>query len=175
MHEGGLTWLALDNVESRYLLASAADGSVAAYDTPYLSSASRPQKQLLFKLGRNSPGGHRFTVAGVTWYPIDTGLFVTGSFDQSVKVLLTNGVFRLQFCVPKAGLSFVPSRCLCAGVGHKLSAGCLHICSSSASPRCGNVKLCSRPLLDCSRGWRPRDTPLRPQQREPESHPGWPP
>ena len=103
VHEGVLTWLALDNVESRYLLASAADGSVAAYDTPNLSSANQPQKQLLFKLDRNSPGGHKFTVAGVTWYPIDTGLFVTGSFDQSVKVLRTNGTSRMLFCVPKAG------------------------------------------------------------------------
>jgi len=31
-HNGGVTWLDLDCVEERYLLAGAADGSVAAYD-----------------------------------------------------------------------------------------------------------------------------------------------
>lgn len=32
VHTGGVTWLDLDCVEERYLLAGAADGSVAAYD-----------------------------------------------------------------------------------------------------------------------------------------------
>ena len=32
VHKGGVTWLELDCVEHRYLLAGAADASVAAYD-----------------------------------------------------------------------------------------------------------------------------------------------
>ena len=29
---------------------------------------------------------HRYSVTSVAWYPVDTGLFVTGSFDEEVKV-----------------------------------------------------------------------------------------
>ena len=29
---------------------------------------------------------HQYSVSSVAWYPIDTGLFVTGSFDHQVKV-----------------------------------------------------------------------------------------
>ncbi len=39
-----------------------------------------------FKLDRGSPDAHKYSVTCAAWYPIDTGLFVTGSFDQEVKV-----------------------------------------------------------------------------------------
>ena len=32
VHKGGVTWLDLDGIEHRWLLAAAADASVAAYD-----------------------------------------------------------------------------------------------------------------------------------------------
>jgi hypothetical protein len=32
VHKGGITWLELDSVEHRFLLAAAADASIAAYD-----------------------------------------------------------------------------------------------------------------------------------------------
>jgi DNA excision repair protein ERCC-8 len=40
----------------------------------------------VFKVERRSPEAHRYSVSCVAWYPVDTGLFVTGSFDQDVKV-----------------------------------------------------------------------------------------
>jgi hypothetical protein len=33
VHKGGVTWLDLDGIDHRWLLAAAADASVAAYDT----------------------------------------------------------------------------------------------------------------------------------------------
>ncbi len=42
------------------------------------------------RIERRSPQSHRFLVSCVAWYPVDTGLFVTGSFDQEVKLWDTN-------------------------------------------------------------------------------------
>lgn len=39
---------------------------------------------------RASAGGHQYLVSGVAWYPVDTGLFVSGSFDAQVNVWDTN-------------------------------------------------------------------------------------
>ena len=39
-----------------------------------------------FKLDRSNPDSHKYSVTAACWYPIDTGMFVTGSFDQEIKV-----------------------------------------------------------------------------------------
>ena len=83
-HRGGLTCLAIELAESRYLLASATDSSVAIYDTA--RATLDPEKNgCICSVDRNTPGGHRFSVSTVTWYPVDHGLFVTGSTDTDVN------------------------------------------------------------------------------------------
>ena len=107
-HTGGVTWLDLDAVEQRYLLAGAADASVAIYDTQApptdasgsgggLASGGGAAANLgnpgsaaagggggaiapVAVLTKPPPGGHRFSVSSVAWYPVDTGLFVTGGW-----------------------------------------------------------------------------------------------
>ena len=86
---GGLTWLDIDASESRYLLASTVDSSVVLYDSIRPSSQATDIDQqhcALGKVDKNSPGGHKFCVSCVAWYPVDTGLFVTGAYDNSIKV-----------------------------------------------------------------------------------------
>ena len=78
-------------MEQRYLLASASDTSVAAYDvlgetTGSTAGVAVAQLKPLFKLDRSVIGGHKYSVSCVTWYPVDTGLFVTGSYDHEIKV-----------------------------------------------------------------------------------------
>jgi DNA excision repair protein ERCC-8 len=41
-------------------------------------------------MDRNSRDAHRFLVSCVAWYPIDTGMFVTGSYDASIRIWDTN-------------------------------------------------------------------------------------
>jgi len=42
----------------------------------------------LFSVKRGHPSAHRYQVTCLTWYPVDTGLFVSGSADQDVKVVI---------------------------------------------------------------------------------------
>ena len=49
--------------------------------------APAPQThKAVFSIAKGRRGAHKFGVSGVFWYPVDTGLFVTGSFDHDVKV-----------------------------------------------------------------------------------------
>lgn len=54
------------------------------------SGHQRVQLPPLFTIKRSHPAAHRYQVTSLVWYPVDTGLFVTGSADQDVKVWDTN-------------------------------------------------------------------------------------
>ena len=86
VHEGGLTCLSLELIESRYLLGAATDSSFAIYDTAQASAATSASSCCLCKVDRTKREGHKYSVSCATWYPIDSGLFVTGSWDWDVKV-----------------------------------------------------------------------------------------
>ncbi len=92
IHKGGVTWLDLEHAEHRYLLAGSADCSVAVYDVAQPVPANTQSNSgpgdfgSVLKITSTTPGCHQYSVSSVAWYPIDTGLFVTGSFDHQVKV-----------------------------------------------------------------------------------------
>eukprot|EP00877_Chromochloris_zofingiensis_P002134 jgi/Chrzof1/11921/Cz06g14210.t1 len=86
----GVLWLDLDTSEQRYLLAGAADTTVEVFDmqetaagSGYESVAVKPVASIK---RRRHPSAHQSLVTSVTWYPVDNGLFVTGSYDKDVKV-----------------------------------------------------------------------------------------
>ena len=111
IHKKGITWLDLEQVESRYLLAGGADCSVAIYDVAQpisaeaQSSAGGQDYGSVLKITTATPGCHQYSISSVDWYPIDTGLFVTGSFDHQVKVrcqdmqYTTKNSSALQHCL----------------------------------------------------------------------------
>ncbi|KAL2652749.1 hypothetical protein R1flu_020877 [Riccia fluitans] len=103
-HEVGINSLHVDATEGRYLLSGGSDGSVVCYDTvyPLRDSASLCKQHVAaFKTDRRVPRGHKFAVSSVQWYPVDTGLFVTGSFDTHVNVWDTNSLqVELQYDMP---------------------------------------------------------------------------
>ena len=49
-----------------------------------VDASGAAQHDAVFKVDRGRVG-HAFTVSSVVWYAIDTGLFVTASFDKTVK------------------------------------------------------------------------------------------
>ncbi|RUS19598.1 hypothetical protein BC937DRAFT_87220, partial [Endogone sp. FLAS-F59071] len=81
LHDGPVNCLDIENVEGRYMLSGGSDTSIHLYDLeerPIQSTAEVP---------RNS---HIYGVSGVSWYPFDTGMFLSSSFDHTIKVWDTN-------------------------------------------------------------------------------------
>ncbi|MQL76816.1 hypothetical protein Taro_009216, partial [Colocasia esculenta] len=93
-HRGGVNSLQVDLTECRFLLSGASDGSAAVYDiqhpTDHEGGGRVEKHRCLFVVDKQHGHGHKFAVSSVAWYPVDTGLFITGSFDHHIKVWDTN-------------------------------------------------------------------------------------
>ena len=116
---GATTRLALDRAEQRYLLAGASCGSLVCWDVAVPDGrCDAPLRHTgihapVFCIERSSTGGHAFGVSAVAWYPVDSGVFVSGSWDATVKVWDAEAAtavlsFRLPAKVYAASLSTVP-------------------------------------------------------------------
>ena len=154
---GGVNCLELDETERRYLLAGTVDAVVAVYDTEQPTKTDRTTghatHEPLIRVAKGSAegaeggatnggargtGGHLFSVSCAAWYPIDTGMFFTGSFDQTVAAWDTNTASRVltfHFDAKVYHISMAPnanSHCLVAvGTGHPQVRLC--------DPNSGNV------------------------------------
>lgn len=55
----------------------------------------------VFVVDKQHRQGHKYAVSSAVWYPIDTGLFITGSYDHYVKVWDTNAtqVYQILVCL----------------------------------------------------------------------------
>ncbi|GFQ06297.1 DNA excision repair protein ercc-8 [Phtheirospermum japonicum] len=94
VHRGSVNSLQVDLTEGRYLLAGASDATVAVYDiqraTGYYGRGLIAKHNSLFTINKQHGHGHKYAISSAIWYPIDTGLFVTGSYDHHVNVWDTN-------------------------------------------------------------------------------------
>ncbi|KAK2391818.1 WD repeat-containing protein ATCSA-1 [Trifolium repens] len=91
-HKGAINSLQIDLTEGRYLLSSASDASVAVYDVQRPSDYTGviSKHSCLFVIDKQNQLAHKYAVSSAIWYPIDTGLFITGSYDHYVNVWDTN-------------------------------------------------------------------------------------
>uniref|UniRef100_A0A5B7BW67 Putative DNA excision repair protein ERCC-8 n=1 Tax=Davidia involucrata TaxID=16924 RepID=A0A5B7BW67_DAVIN len=93
-HRGSVNSLQVDLTEGRYLLSGASDASVAVYDvqsaTDYDGGGLVAKHKSLFVVDKQHEHGHKYAISSAIWYPIDTGLFITGSYDHYIKVWDTN-------------------------------------------------------------------------------------
>ncbi|RWR97166.1 DNA excision repair protein ERCC-8 isoform X1 [Cinnamomum micranthum f. kanehirae] len=93
-HRGAINSLQVDLTEGRYLLSGASDGSVAVYDvqhaTDYVGGSLIAKHKSLFFVDKQHEQCHKYSISSAIWYPVDTGLFITGSFDRFIKVWDTN-------------------------------------------------------------------------------------
>ncbi|XP_010909113.1 WD repeat-containing protein ATCSA-1 isoform X2 [Elaeis guineensis] len=92
-HNGAINSLQVDLTEARYLLSGSSDGSAAVYDIQHATDYERgliAKHKSLFVVDKQHNHGHRYAISTAIWYPVDTGLFITGSFDHYIKVWDTN-------------------------------------------------------------------------------------
>ncbi|KAG6409236.1 hypothetical protein SASPL_132270 [Salvia splendens] len=86
--------LTAEDLEGRYLLAGASDATVAVYDvqraTDHDGRGRISKHKSLLLINKQHEHGHKYAISSAIWYPIDTGLFVTGSYDHHINVWDTN-------------------------------------------------------------------------------------
>lgn len=84
---GGVNSLSIENVDFRYLLSGGADGSIRIYDLQSKGKIVDAEREPLAPVTAvPQEYGHKFGVSSIHWWPFDNGLFVSSSFDGSVKV-----------------------------------------------------------------------------------------
>ncbi|KAJ4970097.1 hypothetical protein NE237_003196 [Protea cynaroides] len=113
---GAVNTLQVDLTEGRYLLSGAADGSAAVYDvqraTDYEGGGLIAKHKRILFVDKQHEHGHKYAVSSAIWYPVDTGLFITGSFDHHINVWDTNTMqvvanFRMPGKVYRTAMSSI--------------------------------------------------------------------
>ncbi|KAG9147150.1 hypothetical protein Leryth_005385 [Lithospermum erythrorhizon] len=89
-HRGSINSLQVDLTEGRYLLSGASDASVAVYDvqraTDHEGGGVIEKHQSILVIDKQHEHGHKYAISSAIWYPVDTGLFITGSYDHYINV-----------------------------------------------------------------------------------------
>ncbi|XP_060971349.1 WD repeat-containing protein ATCSA-1 isoform X1 [Cannabis sativa] len=113
-HRGSINSLQVDLTEGRYLLSGSSDASAAVYDiqrpTEFEGGGVIAKHKCLFVVDKSHENGHKYAVSSAIWYPVDTGLFITGSFDHHINVWDTNttqvvNTFKMPGKVYKTAMS----------------------------------------------------------------------
>uniref|UniRef100_A0A3B1ITE5 DNA excision repair protein ERCC-8 n=1 Tax=Astyanax mexicanus TaxID=7994 RepID=A0A3B1ITE5_ASTMX len=86
IHGNGINTIDIEVIEGRYMLSGGSDGVIVIYDLENNSRKLQYTCRAVCTVGRSSRHVHRFSVETVQWYPHDTGMFVSSSFDKTMKV-----------------------------------------------------------------------------------------
>nr|XP_033796589.1 DNA excision repair protein ERCC-8-like [Geotrypetes seraphini]XP_033796598.1 DNA excision repair protein ERCC-8-like [Geotrypetes seraphini] len=141
IHGSGVNTLDIEPVEGRYMLSGGSDGVIVLYDLANLSRKPCYTCKAVCTVGKSHPDVHKFSVETVQWYPHDTGIFTSSSFDKTLKIWDTNtlqpaDVFHFEGTVYSHHMSPVATKHCLIAVGsksHKVqlcdlkSGSCSHI------------------------------------------------
>ena len=170
VHNQAVTALGLEGVEGRYLLSAAADATIGLFDVldvPCEPTLSAEPLQPLATIHRTNLDAHKFAVSTLAWFPHDTGAFVTGGYDQQVKLWDTNEMravcdFTLPGrveCVAMSSVASTHALIAAAGAGNDIRLVDPATCAAPLEPaaRCARtgspVQFVSpRPGASCRRG-----------------------
>ncbi|NWZ62211.1 ERCC8 protein, partial [Acrocephalus arundinaceus] len=120
----GINSLDIEPVEGRYMLSGRSDGVIVLYDLENLTRKPSYTCKALFSVGRSHPDVHKFSVETVQWYPHDTGMFTSSSFDKTLKIWDTNtlqpaDIFHFEGTVYSHHMSPVATKHCLIAVGTK--------------------------------------------------------
>ncbi|XP_065512384.1 DNA excision repair protein ERCC-8 isoform X3 [Caloenas nicobarica] len=106
------------------MLSGGSDGVIVLYDLENLSRKPSYTCKALCSVGRSHPDVHRFSVETVQWYPHDTGMFTSSSFDKTLKIwdtqtLQAADVFHFEGTVYSHHMSPVATKHCLIAVGTK--------------------------------------------------------
>ncbi|XP_005990749.1 DNA excision repair protein ERCC-8 isoform X2 [Latimeria chalumnae] len=139
IHGGGVNTLDIEPVEERYMLSGGSDGVIVIYDLENSSRKLQYTCKALCTVGRSHPHAHNFSVETVQWYPHDTGMFTSSSFDKTLKVWDTNSLH------PAEVFTFEET-VYC----HHMSPVATRHCLIAVGTRCPKVQLCDLKSGSCT-------------------------
>ncbi|KAM7165562.1 DNA excision repair protein ERCC-8 isoform 1-T1 [Macrochelys suwanniensis] len=124
IHGSGVNTLDIEPVEGRYMLSGGSDGVIVLYDLENFSRKPCYTCKAICSVGRSHPDVHKFSVETVQWYPRDTGMFTSSSFDKTLKIWDTNtlqpaDVFNFEGTVYSHHMSPVATKHCLIAVGTK--------------------------------------------------------
>ncbi|XP_074241768.1 DNA excision repair protein ERCC-8 isoform X2 [Saimiri boliviensis] len=122
VHGGGINTLDIEPVEGRYMLSGGSDGVIVLYDLENSSRQPYYTCKAVCSIDRYHPDVHKYSVETVQWYPHDTGMFTSSSFDKTLKVWDTNtlqtaDVFNFEETVYSHHMSPVSTKHCLVAVG----------------------------------------------------------
>ncbi|KAI1332827.1 WD40-repeat-containing domain protein [Xylariaceae sp. FL0255] len=94
-HQAGVSALALERFDGRFLVSGASDASIKIWDLeqvnnkPSSSSSSSDHFKPIASIPQ-SPRTHKFGITHLSFYPFDPAAFLSTSYDQTLKVWSTN-------------------------------------------------------------------------------------
>jgi DNA excision repair protein ERCC-8 len=119
-HRGPVCWMDLEGVEHRFLISCAADTTIAIYDMAMSHKPIGP----IATISKQHPGAHQSLVSCVCWYPIDTGIFLSGGHDEKLIVWDSNmlacaSTFPISSSINCAAMSHISRSHTLISVGTK--------------------------------------------------------
>ncbi|KAI9314719.1 WD40-repeat-containing domain protein [Dichotomocladium elegans] len=120
IHRGPVQSIKIERIEQRYMLSGGADGLIHVYDLNASFSNEDDYPSIIKPLQSVSrQHRHHYAVTSISWYPFDTGIFISSSFDQSIRVWDTNSMtpacsFQLDSRIYCQAISSIASHCLVA-------------------------------------------------------------
>uniref|UniRef100_A0A4W3KHK9 DNA excision repair protein ERCC-8 n=1 Tax=Callorhinchus milii TaxID=7868 RepID=A0A4W3KHK9_CALMI len=96
IHGSGVNTIDIDPIEGKYMLSGGSDGVIVIYDLENISRKPQYTCKAICTVGRSHQHSHKFSVETVQWYPCDTGMFTSSSFDKTLKIWDTNSLLPAE-------------------------------------------------------------------------------
>ncbi|KAI2625019.1 WD40 repeat-like protein [Hypoxylon sp. NC1633] len=88
-HQAGVTALALERFDGRILVSGGLDSYIKLWDLEQCANPSQPHTYTPVASTPRSDESHKFGITHLSFYPFDSGAFLSTSYDQTLKLWAT--------------------------------------------------------------------------------------